>query len=233
MTQWDGFPTPESLPDTVTMRLLAIPNDPQYIAAVGGALHRLTNPDEWKSVGAISPDDAAYRALLMMRDYWERTMIGVVVPYASKNPPPYTLPCDGKLYNRVDYPLLYAAIDPFFRQNADQFRVPQLIGRVVVGAEIVPDEEIYYPGAAGGEMQHQLTVAEMPSHSHTDAGHTHTEIIAAPNVTTIGPGVPEPTAVPSPGVTGVSFANIQPTGQGTPHNNMQPYLSLKYAIFYA
>lgn len=233
MTQWDGFPTPETIPATRTVRLLAIPNDRQFIAAVGGALHRLTDPEQWKPVGAVTPDEAAYAALLMLKDYWEKAMIGIVVPYASLNPPPYTLPCDGKLYNRVDYPLLYAAIDPFFRQNADQFRVPQLVGRVVVGAEIVPDEEIFYPGAAGGEMQHQLTVAELPSHSHSDAGHTHTEGIAVPAVAGLGVDVPVPSATPAPGVTGVGFANIQPTGSNTPHNNMQPYQALKYAIFYA
>lgn len=228
--------TPGSLPTQIRSRRLFIPDSVDWQALVNGALSALTDPDYYREniIAGITPEEAARRGLEMFWDYVdsEGWMIGTITPYATENPPPYTLPCDGKIYNRVDYPLLYAAIDPFFRLTADTFIVPQLIGRVIVGSEIVPDEEIFRPGATGGEFQHALTVPELATHTHTDAGHTHTEGIALPSATVEVLGLPFPSAVPGAGITGVGVANIQPTGSGTPHNNMQPYMSLKYAIYY-
>ncbi len=226
-------PTPDSIPARIFIRLLAIPDDTYYSGAVTGALLDLIDPASWELLGAATPEECAERAFEMVETYLKSGLCGVIVPYASVELPAFTLPCDGQIRNRVDFPFLYARIDPIYRVDADHFRTPNLLGRVIVGAENEPGETIWQPGVTGGEASHQLTVNEMPSHTHIDEGHAHAYTGATPNVTTVGPGAPQPTAVPSPLVTAISSANLNPTGGNAAHNNMQPYLCMKYAIYYA
>lgn len=157
-------------------------------------------------------------------------LAGTIIPYITANPPPYTLPCEGGTFSREDYPFLYAVVDPVFQTDADHFILPDLRGRTVVGSTALAG---YGLGDAGGESEVTLGIPQMPSHTHTDSGHTHAEGIAVPALHTIIPPDLFPSAVPGIGSTAPGFAIIQPTGGGLPHNNMQPYVALKYAVFYA
>jgi len=141
-----------------------------------------------------------------------RPLIGVPFPYVTVNPPVGTLPCDGSTYVRSDYPLLYAALDPAFIVDADNFVTPDLRGRTIIGVSAS-----YPMGATGGEAEHTLIVNEMPSHTH---GYSHPEI---------------PTLVFEPGEVPVSTIDLFPdvtssAGGDQPHNNMQPYIALKYCM---
>jgi microcystin-dependent protein len=222
-----GYLTPETLPTARFTRRLRLPLDQQFIANVSGALLELAEPANWTPFGAITPEEAAEAAMVMIEEYWESNMIGQLVAYVSVSPPDGTLPCDGSVYNAVDYPLLWIALDPVFYVGPDTFATPDLRGRVLLGTSAT-----YVIGDTGGEEEHTLTIAEIPGHTHSDSGHTHADGNATPTPIAIGAGVPAPSAIPSVGVTGVGFANNASSGGDSPHNNLQPYLAVKYGIYY-
>jgi hypothetical protein len=93
-------------------------------------------------------------------------------------------------------------------------------------------------GSSGGEVVDTISIATLPSHIHTDAGHGHSfgqnmpgsapgEWVGVDVLPNNGAGsvlVPE-TSGGVNNVTGTqnASANIQPTGTGGAHNNMDPY----------
>jgi microcystin-dependent protein len=141
------------------------------------------------------------------------------------------LPCDGASLLRSTYPDLFAAIGTTYgATDASHFTIPDLQGRVPLGAGTGSGLSPYSLGDVGGEETHTLVTTETPAHSHTDTGHSHSEIVAAPNITTIGVGAPEPTAIPGVGITGAGSANLTATGGDGAHNNLQPFVALNYYI---
>lgn len=171
-------------------------------------------------------------------------MIGHIVAYATTSPPANVLPCDGATYLRVDYPEVYAVLDSFLILDADNFMTPDLRGRTIVGVGTGTGLSVRALGDSFGEELHSLTGAENGNHTHSDAGHGHTDIghthvdgNAVPTAILIGAGVPAPSAVPAVGVTGTGFANlttgfadIQSSGSGDAHENMQPSFALNYGL---
>jgi len=189
----------------------------------------------WITAGETTPEEAVD----IFTTVWETArpmlfLIGMISDFAAPIPDGQGwLQCDGAYYAETDYPDLFAAIGTTYNTGGEpsgNFRVPDLRGRV---RATVNSGQTRLPswadsaGGTGGESEHTLTTAEMPSHAHTDAGHIHTTSEAGPNATTIGPGVPEPTAVPVPfAPTSSGNADIQPTGGDGPHNNVQPTMAL-------
>lgn len=159
-------------------------------------------------------------------------MLGAVWPYASATPPAHTLACDGAIYNRVDYPFLYDALDPAFILDADTFQVPDLHNRFPFGADLVGGGD-FPVGSTGGEIDHTLTESEMPSHTHTDVGHVHGYIFPSPTAINGGVEAPAPAALPTTGApTSSGNANLTNTGGDGAHNNMPPFLALRWCIVF-
>lgn len=180
----------------------------------------------------ISDDDWATIQELL-GDTWRDLMdadVGKMFPFATTDPPPNTLECDGTTYLRTSFPLLYAVLDAPFIVDADHFTVPDMQSRFIVGAGTGSGLSSYGVNASGGDESVTLTTAEMPSHSHTDVGHVHTEITAIPTAITIGAGVPAPSALPSAGITGSSSANLTDTGGDGAHENRPPYRAMRWCI---
>lgn len=207
---------------------LSMPANLWFVAEVADLLSDMANEDNWEQVGNTTIDSAIQAAMRMNMNFGPQ--LGVIFPFVTASPPDNCLECDGATYNRVDYPDLYALLDIAFIVNADTFTVPDLRGRTVIGVGHGAGLSVRAVGDNGGEESHTLIVSETPSHSHTDIGHVHSEGIAAPNLTTIGPGAPEATALPSVGITGSGSANLTNTGGDGAHNNMQPFTALKYCM---
>jgi len=228
-----GYLTPNNpAPVDYVYRRLRIPNDEQFIANVSGALEVLTRFWSWEDYGTMTRDQAAALASIMADDFdlgGDWMPIASIFPTAGAAIPPHCLECDGANYLRVDYPLLYAALDAAFIIDADNFMVPDMRGNVPLGADS-PAFASYPVGSVGGEVDHVLTVAELASHAHLDSGHTHAEGSTIPTAITIGAGAPAPAAVGTASVTSSGSAAIQPEGADAGHNNLQPFVSLRYAI---
>tara|TARA_Y100000310_G_scaffold343940_2_gene454056 strand:- start:672 stop:1295 length:624 start_codon:yes stop_codon:yes gene_type:complete len=105
-------------------------------------------------------------------------------------------------------------------------------GRVIVG-QLENDADFGGIEQIGGERSQRLTTNQIPSHSHTltDIGHAHlTQIVVSQSGFTggsqsfgngLGGGGQPTTNV----VSGISIANA---GGSQAHNNLQPYIVLKY-----
>ena len=103
----------------------------------------------------------------------------------------------------------------------------------------------YEQGAFGGEESHILTTAEIPSHTHsatvtvTDPGHTHGMTFDNNNQNGLIPNGGNGTNVTgtsqvrstTSNTTGISVSVTNSnTGSNTAHNNMPPYLAVRYII---
>lgn len=216
-----GYPTPNTLPAVVICRQLSIPHDPIFMAAVNGALLDLCEAERWEQYGAVSPEAAAAAAQAMFNRYVEGTacMVGSIVAYATKTLPDGVLACDGATYQRVDYPLLYELLDDAYLVDADHFVVPDLRGRTMVGVGAGAGLTPRNVNDFGGEERHQLTTAELPAHNHSLNGVT----------LTMRNGIADTYNffVEAAGIPGIS---TNASGADQPHENMPPFVALRYGI---
>lgn len=209
--------TPNGGDGTFLCRRLRFPAEFAHI--VSGALIRLQFPSAWEAHGDLTVDQCA-AAMRDMVDYYstagDNCMIGTIVVFATTMPPEGVLLCDGAIYNRVDYPILYAAIDATYILSADTFRVPDLRGRAVIGTGQGPGLSNRVLDASGGAETHTLSQLEMPAHVHAITEPTPGLAVA--------PGeLPVDTPIPVPGATGSA-------GSGAAHENMQPWRALRCGI---
>lgn len=159
--------------------------------------------------------------------------------------------CDGGIYQIAEYPDLYAAIGYIYGGNGvTTFAVPDMKGRVAIGAGIGAGLTARILGSAVGEENHVMTAAEMPAHAHpgstvaiTDPGHKHASLVldTAPAGTSAsiradrgantGPGAFDVGI--SSDVTGVTAVpTIASQGGGGGANVVQPSRVCNYIIKY-
>lgn len=212
--------------------MFEIENQDYLILAMYQCIEFLTEPDNWRKGGDAEVDTAVER----MTDLWFSLrqvprMVGTIMAWAGdiNNLPYGALLCDGSTYARTAYPSLYAVLDPVFIIDADNFRVPDMRGRVAIGVGTGSGLSPRAMDDTLGEETHVLVETEMPAHSHSTVPHSHSEGIAVPAVAQITV-VPQPSAVPGVGVTGPSGVTVNSTGGDGAHNNMQPSIALLYLI---
>lgn len=139
---------------------------------------------------------------------------GTIFAYGGSSAPTDWLLCNGAAIDRTTYADLFAIIGTSYGvgDGSTTFNVPDLLGRTIVGAGSGSGLTTRARGDEGGEETHQLTIAEMPAHTHsahgTSAGSSHTSSTGANNTVT--------------GSTG---------GDGA-HENMPPFGVATYIIKY-
>lgn len=141
---------------------------------------------------------------------------GRVFAHAGTNDPAGALPCDGRAVSRREYWELFDAIGTTYGSGdgSSTFNLPNVESRTIIG-----ESDSYALGATGGEEKHQLTIEEMPRHGH-----------------------PEPRTVWNAAsgqidgyvmigdYTQTTTQSIGLQGGDQPHNNMQPYIVMRYFI---
>ena len=165
---------------------------------------------------------------------------GTVVQSAAIVVPDGWLNCNGALLNKLQYIDLFAAIGNTYGGLITDlsFNLPDMRGRVGIGAGQGADLSNRVFATSGGAETHTLTTGEMPTHSHgvTDPGHNHSYINntsdqSVNNIITSETAADQEDygATTGNSVTGITIIN---TGGGNAHNNMQPFLVIRYLIKY-
>lgn len=160
---------------------------------------------------------------------------GTIIMSASIAEPGGWLDCDGRLFNINVYPDLFSAISYSFGGSDQSFNLPDMRGRAGVGLGQGSALTNRTLGATGGAETHTLSSTEMPSHSHgvTDPGHTHgyvnntnEQAVSTGSGTTVAGNIEvgQTTGLSSTGI------SIDLSGGGLAHNNMQPFVVLRYLI---
>ncbi|WP_127089106.1 phage tail protein [Aquabacter cavernae] len=150
------------------------------------------------------------------------------------------LACDGAAYSPQQYTALFSIIGSIYGgDRSTTFNVPDLRGRIAVGAgpaQVLPT--VAY-GEAFGVNDVTLTLAHIPAHNHRLSG-AFTGV-AADLSNNPGSGYAisrtfnqfdysnEPQ---TPGVARLDDKTIGPRGGNLPHENRQPVLALTYFICY-
>ena len=192
-------------------------------------------------------------------DNYAAVPTGTLYPYAGASVPPGFLLCYGQAVSQTTYAALYAALGTTWGSNGGgNFTLPDFRGRILAGADNMGGSSAgrltgYTLAVTGGEQTHTLITSEMPSHNHTDSGHTHTvsdsghthASLSGGNFIVTGSGFQlansgalgtshdNTTASATTGVTvNTGTANIQNTGGGGAHNNIQPTAAVNYMIRY-
>ena len=92
---------------------------------------------------------------------------GAAIPFAGRIAPAGFLLCTGREVSRTAYAALYAVVgDAFGSARSGYFRLPDLRGRVAVGAGRTRTGLGASVGAAGGADSVRLSTSQMPAHSH-------------------------------------------------------------------
>jgi len=217
-----GYLTPDECPTDTVCRALFIPNNESFLAIVRGALEELTFPYNWTKQGDLEPEEAA-DCLVDMFDKFclsnERClMIGQLVPYAGDaSPADNLIVCDGRSLLIADYTDLYVVCGEMYGAvDADHFNIPDMRGRVPMGAGQGAGLSDWSVGDSVGVEVVVITENEMPAHVHSTHGHL-TGLAIAPGEL--------PVSLPSiiPDTTGS-------TGGSEAHQNMQPSLAITWLI---
>lgn len=177
-------------------------------------------------------------------------------PYKGKNIPKGWMECDGRELKIMDYSTLYSVIGTIYGgDGASTFRIPDLRGRVAVGAGAMDSKRRPVDGPAGlpvigsrgGAEQVTLTLSQMPAHRHTViADATNRTTGSTPNTlrnsipsTARKPQNAAATAPAAPAIYGpaksgslqaLAAQSVKTAGSGAAHENRQPFLPLVYCI---
>lgn len=138
------------------------------------------------------------------------------------------IPCDGRLLAISQFPELYSVINTTYGGDGiTTFAVPDLQFRVPLGAGKTPSGYNYASGATGGVTSVTVTTDQLPPHTHNVVASSQAP--ASPNSGILSQGLVYATP-PASVVANMSPSAIESTGGGGAHNNVQPYITVFFAI---
>lgn len=147
-----------------------------------------------------------------VESWYSEMLIGMVARFVMSAPPGW-LELDGSTFAEADYPELYGKVPAGWISGTD-FTLPDVEGVFLSG--VGSGGTI---AETGGSNSHALTVAEMPSHTHT-----YTFPVVAPDTISAGAPTPSvPTVTPS--------TPTSSTGSDAAHENRPAFLSLVVAVY--
>jgi len=174
--------------------------------------------------------------------------IGEIRTFGITFAPQGWMDCDGRLLSIPSYAVLYSLLGTNFGGNGStSFGLPDLRGRVALGVGQGPGLSSYTLGEQAGSETVTLNSGEIPSHTHTLS--TDTEgFKQAPTAFSNSPsGASYPShylllnsgggtsnyssfLATAPNPTTLDPRSLGVAGQNGPHENQQPYLTMRYCI---
>jgi microcystin-dependent protein len=150
--------------------------------------------------------------------------VGEIRMFGGSYAPEGWAPCDGRLLKIADYEELFQAIGNCYGgDGTDTFALPDLRGRVPIS---ISDD---YPlGKSGGEEKVQLTVEELPAHTHAvRASNTGGQENPFNNFWGYSRSNPYFTGA---GTVTMNQVAITPEGNDAAHENRIPYQAINFVI---
>ncbi len=140
--------------------------------------------------------------------------------------------CNGQLLPLSQNTALFSLLGTTYGGDGKStFALPDLQGRAPMQPGQGPGLSLRDLGENGGESAVTLLQSEMPAHNHTLKAVNDVADVNVPTNNNIarssGAAVFNTAAAP---LTTMSGLSLTPTGASTPHNNMQPYLTLLFII---
>jgi len=147
--------------------------------------------------------------------------VGTIIAFPSIYPPNKYINCDGRALSRSTFNALYQVIGTQFGagDGSTTYNLPDLQGRVIVGAGAGSGLTNRNIGQKVGAETHTLSIAEMPAHTHT---YVTTSLTDPRDVNVRG-------GSPSAALRTLTSTSNSTGGSGA-HNNMQPSLVIYYYI---
>ena len=143
---------------------------------VGDALTNLVNQSEWLAYGSAVAD-VIEAASLTVEDYYNQMLVGSVFAWVV-DPPSGWLLMDGSTRSQDDYPELFAVL-PAHLKSGTNFTLPDVTAAFSYGVQDEDDAT-----AVEGDNVLNLTVGQLPSH-------THSYVPPVADVDLEAPGVPD------------------------------------------
>ncbi|MBB6371896.1 phage tail protein [Chryseobacterium shigense] len=168
--------------------------------------------------------------------------IGIVKLFAGNFAPRGWMFCDGSLLRISNNSALFSILGTTYGGNGiDTFALPNLKGRMALGAGNVNANEYYPLGVVAGTTQNTILAQNIPSIGAgfqlkvANANATVSTPSASTSVAITGTQVGRdfnavPSFVQADPDTAVNAKSISYIGQNLPMNNMPPYLGLNYII---
>lgn len=142
--------------------------------------------------------------------------------------------CDGQLLPLSQNTALFSLLGTTYGGNGkSNFALPDMQGRAPMHPGQGPGLSLHDLGETGGSETVTLLQSEMPSHSHAllssvEDGTQGTLSNSVALSTSVGGALYQTTT--NTNLVSMSPQTLTPIGGGTPHNNMQPYLTFYFCI---
>ncbi|MVN75664.1 phage tail protein [Hymenobacter sp. HMF4947] len=159
----------------------------------------------------------------------QNVFLGEIILLACNFPPKGYAFCNGQLIPLSQNTALFSLLGTTYGGNGQTtFALPDLRGRLPIGAGQGAGLSLYDLGTSGGTEAETLTADQLPAHTHTLAYSTALGTVGSPEGAYLASNA---SGLAQYGTTGTG--NMAPTGSpgsGQAHSNMQPYLALNYCI---
>jgi microcystin-dependent protein len=142
--------------------------------------------------------------------------------------------CQGQLLPINQYQALFALIGTTYGGNGvTTFALPDLRGRTPIGSGQSISGSVFVNGEPGGTENVTLNNQQLPIHTHMFGANTGAGTAGEPGDILASLTGLTPYAAPDNNMTTLNPGTITPLGtSSTPHNNLQPYLTLNFCIAY-
>ncbi|GAB3521500.1 phage tail protein [Emticicia fontis] len=159
--------------------------------------------------------------------------LGMIKMFAGNYAPQGYLLCEGQTLTVQQYTALYSLIgNTYGGQNGVNFKLPDLRGRMPIGAGNGINLTARPLGQSAGEEGVTLTANNIPPHSHTYNAISGNRETTSPANNFLGNSAGNFYAQQNPGdqLLPMNTGAVSYSGGGQPHNNMPPYSCVNFII---